>query len=147
VRRAQHLDGVVVDVGGDTGAFFFPRPDELVEQGLAVHVFRHYYFQAAAEDVLSPFRLADISDIHYRHWDVPDAHGHDRYGGWELAGIAAAARKFQITTGLTPSPGAPAGEDKVLPGEQRLDGYAVDLMLLEAEQGLGYGVGLDDPAS
>ena len=51
VGRAQRLDGVVMDVGGDTGAFFLPGPGELTEQGLAVHVSRHHRFQTPGEDV------------------------------------------------------------------------------------------------
>jgi hypothetical protein len=146
VGRAQYLDGVVMDVGGDTGAFFLPGPDELTEQGLAVHVFRHHYFQAPAEDRLSPLRFTGISDVHYRYRDVPDPYAHDRDDRWELAGVAAAAHEFEVMTGLTPWPGAPAGEHHGFPGEKRSDGHAVDPMLLEAEQGRGRGVGLDDPA-
>lgn len=56
------------------------------------------------------------------------------------------AHKFEVTTSLTPLPGASAGEGQGLSGEKRSDGYAVDLALLEAEQGRGRGVGLDYPA-
>ena len=49
-------------------------------------------------------------------------------------------------TGLTSWPGAPAGEYHGFPGEKRSEGHAVDPVLLEAEQGRGRGVGLDDPA-
>jgi hypothetical protein len=41
--------------GAGPGTFFLLCQDEPMGQGLAVHVFRHGYLQAPAEDVLSPF--------------------------------------------------------------------------------------------
>ena len=75
-----------------------------------------------------------------------DLYRHDGDDRWEPAGVATAAHEFEVATDLALLPGAPAGEDQQLIGEQGLDKHAVHLALVEAEQGRGLGVGMDDPA-